>query len=1601
MIDINFSKEEVINFLRQNNSDNRINEEFLKKLGEEEIDGEAFSLLNPEDMRNLGIRRQKLQESILEYAEKKIIKIKDNMKEDKIYLELNQLNQENNLMNIWNSFEEKKQNYKLGEKLKFIKYILIRDPPPNIAPQKEFIQYLKKVLGENSGSIEIIEDNIDDILTIDLRTLHFNENEITKIKIIVELLKQKNETDTNENPEPQEEENIIYHNDYKIYSVIETYKYKTSQNAHTYGLLNPISEFKKISEDFKIKSNKNTNDINYDEAFKYELSTFMLWGSKEGLKKFFEENNIKNALEYFYIKEKLAGIYLCIEKIDKIAYLIVWPGQYEFKYSNIEEPNTNLLLTLVRYGFSFTNNSILCLSDDEINNFKYDDYTIFIKNEGLTSYHDKIRNIDNNFKKIFKLEKENTLKEGMDKLRNKIMIKSNIRQNYLLFYDGLEICNKSLRIDEFKKGYDYIFLDNNLVCSPEKLYELINVKGKNLDYIKEGLNNFINLKIDEIFKSKYFIDLINKENVKDKFICKYCNNKDVIYFDPKDIYVSEANGTYQFFHKECFELNETNKEFKHKNIVETKILYAEKLKIYKICKNKILNSDYIFKNHIQSFFNKCESRFKKLEKKDETFFEYFSNYLSKLDYFSLFPNSKINNYEINDEIIKQEYIEIKKTIYKNETKNLDKIIRKEFINFNKLSSEEQKKNSILEKWKYQMILKTNDYFTKNKRKIKRWIKINSISSTNIQCEEYINVNNNNVIHVYGINQIEGKSELSLLIEHYENYSTNINYYPKDFYFSSSNKKENLKILQNIETNAFQIQKYNLQDFNGLYDYDSMSNTLIVYEKDEKQSNQIVLYLNKKHSKKLEYKFLENEILKILLVPCIEKYEKQSALFFVDDKKDKIIKICAENIILGTLNDKELILSDIFEFKNFEDFQFIIDTNFLLILLYDVKKSKWKGKVYSLNLEDDSFFDEITEIELSDKKNSLFSFYIINEKTYLLSYNQKENTPLIKYWEIFSELSNDLFESSRGKSKESRKKNFYPGNCVVNFFYHCFEKYYLISSIQYNRKSNDQIKLNIYLGANNEQKIDNFKKYVNQLKIICQDNKKIDFSDVNFGFIDNYKNLFNKKNSSLGALLLKFLEATPIQIVKIIDDEFEIMSDWTLLYEKLNKNEEYSMKQYPEKIKFGLKDTIFNFFKLPVIVICCFGTQSIGKSTFLNELTGSMFNISGMRCTEGIWMAVKVFSNFEKNKEAFNNCDKICMICKKNNCCLNMAHKDECLCENCICSKDCELKGNINYHQKCHLKKNHEELIECSYPGCECKCKCYCQCENRTKKAEKHKHFCKNCLNNKKEECICSCECRHLCETPVINHNFICVSLDFEGLNTFERKEEHDILMALVGSGIGNNIIIRMGPSFDKYNKYFLENLYAGSRKLNNCDISKFFGGSLCFSPKDVKNNIEMYKEIQNKLIFSFKNWQRENDDNEINDERKNFIFGLFNDWIYVPTPNITERRFYQTMRESVNKEVIENSLIFHRNPVFNSGKEFCEKLKLFLSVIYFKRFDTLDNLFDSKVEDYLMSYKDQAWAICGILKTFENENEYNNLKNKISENKIFIDDQFLKKLEVD
>ena len=88
-------------------------------------------------------------------------------------------------------------------------------------------------------------------------------------------------------------------------------------------------------------------------------------------------------------------------------------------------------------------------------------------------------------------------------------------------------------------------------------------------------------------------------------------------------------------------------------------------------------------------------------------------------------------------------------------------------------------------------------------------------------------------------------------------------------------------------------------------------------------------------------------------------------------------------------------------------------------------------------------------------------------------------------------------------------------------------------------------------------------------------------------------------------------------------------------------------------------------------------------------------------------------------------------------------------------------------------------------------------------------FVKNVKKKKKCECK-KCKCKHLCKYPILLHNFICVCLDFEGLGTFERTNEQDIQMALVGSAMGNSIIFRTHNSFDRFTEETLEKLSLGS-----------------------------------------------------------------------------------------------------------------------------------------------------------------------------------------------
>ena len=336
---------------------------------------------------------------------------------------------------------------------------------------------------------------------------------------------------------------------------------------------------------------------------------------------------------------------------------------------------------------------------------------------------------------------------------------------------------------------------------------------------------------------------------------------------------------------------------------------------------------------------------------------------------------------------------------------------------------------------------------------------------------------------------------------------------------------------------------------------------------------------------------------------------------------------------------------------------------------------------------------ITEITIKLPKEARFSFAIIKEKKYLLSFLGKDL--LVYYWEINSQLSGITSDYQIKGKKQNITKEFPYGNCVVNHFYHCFEKYPLLGALQYYFKKyeNKSLEFSIFVEKDNLAQLENIKNYLNEIKRICEKNKFKYFGDINFIYNNDINKNKNIKNTSIGFLLIKILEITPIQIAKIMDKEFKIMSDGENIEKKLNietkkrnilkKDTKINIIDYSKMINFCIKDSIFNYFELPVIVICCFGTQSIGKSTFLNELTGSLFNVSGMRCTEGIWMSIKLFIH-SYEEEQRNNCNGYCKNCGKNKCCLLMHEIGKkgknCICKDCKCNKDCLLNEESNYNR---------------------------------------------------------------------------------------------------------------------------------------------------------------------------------------------------------------------------------------------------------------------------------------------------------------------------------
>ena len=322
---------------------------------------------------------------------------------------------------------------------------------------------------------------------------------------------------------------------FKQYLLIEIIEYITSEEEINKCPNNKLEDFIQLCEDMKIDSEDNCSKINFDQANDIKLKTVTLWGTKEGLFEFFEKKKMYKTLEYLKDEKNknLSGIILSIKEDRSFAYIIVWPGKMSYIYKQLDEPQKGLLLSLVRIGFSLSDNSVICLSEQQMNEFDYkaikelnnlNAYKLTVGEVKFNENNDFLKIEDKNIEIEFasnELEGEmKDIKVNGSSVFIYIMTKDNIIYDSFnkVSYNKLDFNHENILISE-----DFEMNENDLYIFLKK-FNCFSELLENKKYI--DINEYSNNRINEI--KKLYNDLFKKyiERISDyDDICEICNNK--------------------------------------------------------------------------------------------------------------------------------------------------------------------------------------------------------------------------------------------------------------------------------------------------------------------------------------------------------------------------------------------------------------------------------------------------------------------------------------------------------------------------------------------------------------------------------------------------------------------------------------------------------------------------------------------------------------------------------------------------------------------------------------------------------------------------------------------------------------------------------------------------------------------------------------------------------------------------------------------------------------------------------------------------------------------------------------------------------------------
>ncbi|XP_057826276.2 uncharacterized protein LOC131038027 [Cryptomeria japonica] len=110
----------------------------------------------------------------------------------------------------------------------------------------------------------------------------------------------------------------------------------------------------------------------------------------------------------------------------------------------------------------------------------------------------------------------------------------------------------------------------------------------------------------------------------------------------------------------------------------------------------------------------------------------------------------------------------------------------------------------------------------------------------------------------------------------------------------------------------------------------------------------------------------------------------------------------------------------------------------------------------------------------------------------------------------------------------------------------------------------------------------------------------------------------QRQVKMGMWVRKLLCLVPIQIARAENNAMAALRDGLQLPPSVRYMDSVSLAN---SIRFGFYDAVLSSWKGKIKVISSMGKQSSGKSYLLNHLSGSLLDVAGGRCTDGVWMTM--------------------------------------------------------------------------------------------------------------------------------------------------------------------------------------------------------------------------------------------------------------------------------------------------------------------------------------------------------------------------------------------